>query len=262
MIVICKQEHRKRWKLELTKKFGLDICSIGDREQYQENIVLLSYSEMSKYKEVLSRIEWGLIVFDNAHELIAGYHSGNMLENEIGTLCRGKKKILLTATPMNNSLIDLYYLVHILDPTLFGGSEVLFKKKYIAHSNVHSELVRRVQMLCQRTLRRQVKTMQFTRRIVKTILITPSQEEVVLSTKMSEYFHRDVLLAFLKIKEVYIRLIFWKLLASSLPALISGFDKAKKRLQGVLEGQEELAELNSILIMQRILHRVLGVRLL
>ena len=67
-----------------------------------------------------------------------------------------------------------------------------------------------------------------------------------LSTKMSAYFHRDVLLAFPKIKEVYIRLVFWKLLASSLPALISGFDKAKKRLQGVLEGQEELAELNSI----------------
>lgn len=47
---------------------------------------------MSKYKKRLSHIEWGLIVFDSAHELITGYHSGNTLENEISALCRRKEK--------------------------------------------------------------------------------------------------------------------------------------------------------------------------
>lgn len=100
-------------------------------------------------------------------------------------------------------------------------------------------------MLCQRTLRCQVKTMQFTKRIVKTILIIPYQEEVVLSTKISAYFHRDYCLHFLRLrKSIFSYLL--KLLASSLSAFISGFDKTKKGLQGVVEGREELAERNSI----------------
>lgn len=246
LLILCNKDYMQRWVRELKEKFDITISDFN-KEENDQKIILLSYQEASQRSEEISCIDWNLCIFDNAHELIGTYQSKNIKINNIIHALKDRRKLLLTSTPMQNSVLDLYYLLRLLDNTIFGGSEELFKRKYLTNRNLEKELVDRIQMICQRTLKRQVLTIQFTNRIVRTIFVSPSQEEESLSKRMSLYFHRKPLLAFPNIKTAYIRLIYWKLMASSISALVAGFDKALERLAIITEGEEELADLNDLL---------------
>lgn len=88
--------------------------------------------------------------------------------------------------------------------------------------------------------------MQLPDRVVKTFLVYPTAAEDALSKQMSQYFHREHLAAFPKIKEHYIRLTYWKLLASSPAALHDSLAKVLRRLEKLPDVDDEQRELQEV----------------
>lgn len=69
----------------------------------------------------VTRVPWDLVVIDEAHRLRNVYKKSNKIANELRDALKGVDKLLLTATPLQNSLLELYGLVSFIDEYTFGG---------------------------------------------------------------------------------------------------------------------------------------------
>jgi adenine-specific DNA-methyltransferase len=139
----------------------------------------------------------------------------------------------LTATPLQNSLLELYGLVGILDPELFGSQEA-FQAQFLSNDDIEkrdANLRERLQHVCKRTLRRQVlQYVPFTSRFTHTADFVPSKAEEQLYEEVSAYLQREVLVALPNARRKLITLIMRKLLASSSAAIGATLAKFVARL--------------------------------
>ena len=69
----------------------------------------------------LSKIN--LVVWDEAHKLRNVFNHNNVMSNKIRNAIEPFKKILLTATPLQNNLMELYGLSMLIDDSYFGDKE-------------------------------------------------------------------------------------------------------------------------------------------
>ena len=70
----------------------------------------------------MARGRWDLVVFDEAHRLRNVYKQGaSFRAKKLRDATRPFFKVLLTATPLQNSLLELYGLVSVLDEHFFGN---------------------------------------------------------------------------------------------------------------------------------------------
>lgn len=173
---------RKQWEVELEEKFNLQ-ASILDRFTVESNlsfwkaclenrdevrIVITSYDYSSKLMQRFSNVKWDFIIIDEAHNLRNVFH-GTKRAKRLYELSKGIPKILLTATPLQNSLSDLHGLISFIDPRIFG-SEKVFNKRFIEGQD-YTELKRELIPVLYRTLRRDVgKYMDFKKRECRTIV--------------------------------------------------------------------------------------------
>ncbi len=245
LLVLCPANQLTHWQQELESKFGLMQVGL-DTVGWESGVVILSYQ--SAYNQIgsLATIAWDLCVLDQAHTLANASLSEKAIADSLYSTLLGIPKLLLTASPMQNSLLDLYYLIRFIDETAWGGTPELFRQRYLQSDQLKEELQARAQLVCQRTLKSQALTMPQIKRVVRTIVVLPSEAEDSLSQLLSAYFHRPYLAAFPKIPEHRIRLVFWKLLASSPAALHDALQKPLKRLQNIQGAYNELQELTTI----------------
>jgi len=129
-------------------------------------------------------------------------------------------KVLLTATPWQNNLMELYGLTQFIDPHIFGD-EVSFRSLFGRGNDLNdhhfADLKARLRPICQRTLRKQVtEHILYTNRLAITQDFTPSDHEQRLYDEISEYLRRDQLLAMPSSQRQLITMVFRKLLASSI----------------------------------------------
>src|SRR5690606_7274362 len=150
-----------------------------------------------------------------------------------------RKKVLLTATPLQNSILELYGLVSIIDEYVFGDLKS-FKSQY-SHQldeDDYQELRNRLQPVCKRTLRRQVLDfISYTERRAIREEFTPLPQEQQLYDWVSEYLQRPKLYALPNSQRQLMTLILRKLLASSTYAIYGTFDTLVKRLELLLQKQ-------------------------
>jgi len=133
ILVITPANLRKQWFQELFEKFFLP-CEILESKSYNayvhqdnfepfvsEKIVICSY-QFARAKAVdIARIrDWDLVVMDEAHRLRNVYKPSNVIANVLKEALEHAPKILLTATPLQNNLQELYGLVSIIDERTFG----------------------------------------------------------------------------------------------------------------------------------------------
>src|SRR5690606_38829578 len=98
-------------------------------------------------------------------------------------------KVLLTATPLQNSLLELYGLVSVLDERVFGDLES-FKSQFITGDKEVTlpQLRARLATVCKRTLRQQVQPfVSYTARRAIVQDFTPTQEEQQLRELVADY---------------------------------------------------------------------------
>jgi adenine-specific DNA-methyltransferase len=142
-------------------------------------------------------------------------------------------KLLLTATPLQNSLLELYGLVSIIDDHIFGDLRT-YKERYtyLDEENIFKELKLRLKPVCYRTLRRQVEPyIKYTRRHAILQEFTPEDNEDKLYNLVSEFLRRDNLMSLPSSQRSLIILVMRKLMASSSYAISGALETIINRLK-------------------------------
>lgn len=239
---------RKQWEVELLEKFRrqaiiLDRYTVEhDRVNIQRrlenknelSIVIASYDYSSKLIKRFPRVKWDFLIIDEAHNLRNVFHGTKRAKN-LYDLTKGIPKILLTATPLQNSLTDLHGLVSFIDPRIFG-SEKVFNRRFVEGGD-YEELKQELLPVLYRTLRRDVgKYMSFSKRTCVTVDFHLSQDEKELYDATNAFLRRDTLYSIPTANRGLIILVIRKLLASSSFALVETFEVLEKRLEKLYEG--------------------------
>ena len=252
LLIICPANLRKQWSSELQEKFSLKsvilekrsfdaILETGNLNPFTtDKIVICSYQFAKTKAPYIKHIDWDLVIIDEAHRLRNVYKPTNKISNIIRTAIESRKKILLTATPLQNSILELYGLVSIIDDYVFGDLKS-FKTQFshMLDEENYMELRERLQPICKRTLRRQVlEYIKYTKRIAILQEFFPTKDEQALYDLVSDYLARPKLYALPNSQRQLMTLILRKLLASSTYAIHDTFCSLIARLEAKLQRQE------------------------
>lgn len=238
---------RKQWELELEDKFDLSSVILDrltvehDAEDWHKKladrqsvrIVITSYDYSSKLMKRFPDVKWDFLIIDEAHNL--RNLNGTKRAKRLYELSGGIPKILLTATPLQNSLMDLYGLISFIDPRIFG-SEQVFRQRYMKDED-YDDLKRELTPVLYRTLREDVTNyMHFVKRICKTVDFELSPDEIELYERVNMFLKREVLYSIPASNRGLVILVIRKLMSSSSFALVETFEVLKKRLENLYEG--------------------------
>ena len=253
ILIITPSNLRKQWHQELQEKFFLP-CQILETRSYNEaikqgnlrpfevrdTILLCSYQFARNKASDVHSIPWDLVVIDEAHRLRNVYKPSNVIANTLKQALKDAPKLLLTATPLQNSLLELFGLVSFIDEHAFGDLKSFREQfAYLNDDRVFDMLKARLKPICHRTLRRQVTAyVSYTRRHPLVQPFTPEEGEDRLYHLVSEYLRRDNLHALPNRQRSLMTLVLRKLLASSTFAIAGALNTLSQRLQKQLKKLE------------------------
>ena len=250
ILLVVPASLRKQWSQELYDKFSLPSV-IVERKNYTdarkkgiakpfeqgESIIITSYEFAALKADDIRRGGWNLVVFDEAHRLRNVYRKdGATRAKALRDATRPFFKILLTATPLQNSLMELYGLVSVLDEHHFGDEDS-FRSQYVSGAGSKNGLVflrKRLEPICKRTLRRQVQQaglIRYTERSPLTMEYEPSDAEQRLYQDVSAYLQRSDTFAFGNKPNQLVTMVVRKILGSSTFAIGDTLAKIIERLR-------------------------------
>jgi hypothetical protein len=242
LLVICPASLRKQWALELEEKFNLpsvvldaktsrEFLKRGQSPLNQKAIVVLSYNYANKIRDELKAIQWNLVVIDEAHKLRNAYRESNKIGQGLRWATEDCRKLLLTATPLQNSLLELYGLSTLIDDHIFGDVNA-FRSQYVSAGGDLEGLRQRLSGFCRRTLRNQVtEYIRYTERRAITRPFSPTDDEHKLYEAVSDFLLRENSYAIPHRQRHLTELILRKLLASSSLAVAGTLETMKVRLE-------------------------------
>ena len=248
IIIVCPASLRKQWGFELAEKFGIasEILDAKSYNAYQREgrspfspnrVVICSYNFAAKKKSGILLHGFDLAVIDEAHKLRNVYRKSARTAADVRDALSGTKKLLLTATPFQNSLLELYGLTTVIDPNFFG-SEKTFRRDYGNGQNTE-ELRERIKPLFFRTLRNDVKEyINYTHRLPLTQKFNSTDEEYELYEAISEFLRRDDIYSVPSGQRKLTTMIIRKILASSVFALIATLTHIRERLERMLAKEQ------------------------
>lgn len=248
IIIVCPAALRKQWSYELTDKFGLPN-EILDTKNYNEyvrigrdpfslkSVIICSYNFASKKKDEIAATGFDIAVLDEAHKLRNVYKKNSVLSHNIKDAFENTKKLLLTATPFQNTLMELYGLSTVIDENIFGDSRS-FRAEYVNEEN-YSDLQQRLSPYYKRTLRKDVtEYINYTKRLAVTQYFEATDIEQQLYDEMSEFLRSDNIYAIPVRQKMLTTMMIRKILASSTYALLGTLKTIKQRLENLLEDSE------------------------
>jgi hypothetical protein len=242
LLVICPASLRKQWAMELEEKFNLPTRVLdakawreaqrsGRAPLNEKAVLILSMNYANALREDLKSIAWDLVVIDEAHKLRNAYRPSNKVGQGIRWATEDCRKLLLTATPLQNSLLELYGISTLIDEHLFGDLNS-FRSQYASAGSSISDLRLRLSGFCKRTLRNQVtEYIRYTERRPITRPFMPSDDEHALYEAVSGFLQREDSYALPQRQRHLTALILRKLLASSSQAIAATLDKLRMRLE-------------------------------
>lgn len=254
ILVLAPATLRAQWQAELKEKFDLEsvvvdgrtVRATGNCFDQTVPVVIASHPFAAGRSELTAQINWDLVIIDEAHRLRNSHKPGNKTGKALKAGLRNAPKLLLTATPLQNELTELFGLLSLLDEQILGPEEA-----FRAHFPVDPEhgglteaaskdLKNRIAPVVQRTLRRQVREyVKYTNRRSVVEDFTPSADEQSLYEDVSEYLRRNECAAIEPGKRTLLTLVYRKLLASSTYAIAPTL----RRLAETLEQRLHYAKL-------------------
>ena len=248
LLIICPASLRKQWAQELQDKFAVPAVVVDASVLRQQNVgsafsamqhlakqgvLIMSYHFAARMEAELRAIAWHAAVLDEAHKLRNAHRDSNRMGQALRRALAGRKKLLLTATPLQNSLMELYGLSTLLDEHLFGD-EKTFRKQYVNQGVDRDGLKARIANYVHRTLRKDVlEYIKYTERKTLTQPFEPTDAEHALYERISAFLQREESYALPKRQRHLTSLILRKLLASSPYAVQGTLAHIQERLQAL-----------------------------
>ncbi|MEX2527034.1 MAG: SNF2-related protein [Gemmatimonadota bacterium] len=248
LLVISPASIRKQWALELEEKFNLPVLVLDAKAHREAKrtghdplaakaVVVMSHHYANRLRDDLRSVAWDLVVIDEAHKLRNAYRPSNKVGQGIRWATEDRRKLLLTATPLQNSLLEVYGLSTLIDERLFGDVNSFRSQYATAGSNLDS-LRQRLAGFCKRTLRNQVtEYIRYTERRPLTQPFHPTDEEHALYEAVSGFLQREDSYALPRRQRHLTALILRKLLASSSVAVAATLDVLRERLKTLRDEQ-------------------------
>lgn len=260
LLIVCPASLRKQWSLELREKlnlpsfildarsYALDVKAGNPTPVARDAIVIVSYQYARNIEDQLRSIPWDVAVIDEAHKLRGCYRAKNRLGQSILRSLGGVRKILLSATPLQNSLLELYGLSKLIDDDLFGDLAT-FRSRYTGKDADPEELRARLRTWSKRTLRSHVlEYIRYTERKTLTIPFQPAENEQKLYEAVSTFLQRADSYALPQRQRELTTLVIRKLLASSSYAVAGTLETIRQRLVDLRDGLDAPSDLAEQLV--------------
>jgi len=275
VLIICPASLRNQWQDELLTKFGLE-SEVWDGPSFNkkvnsgekipltyDGIFIVSYQFVYTHLGLVEKQYWSVVVIDEAHRFRRVYRGrdASKMAYEIREIIKDKPKVLLTATPLQNNLEELYGIASFIDDKLLG-TPYSFKIKFVDPLKEQSDIAKvrleelrntirgedkndtfSISGIITRTLRKQVlEYVPFTDRSSVTFDFTPTEEEVELYEKVSAYLQRPEVAAIASTQRNLMVLVYRKLLASSSYAISETLRRLMENLKQELHLRQEEKE--------------------
>ena len=246
LLVVCPASLRKQWALELEEKFNLPAIVLdskmwreaqrkGVAPLRQKAVVIVSYAYATRIKEDIRSMAWDLVVIDEAHKLRSAYRESNKIGQALKWATSDSRKLLLTATPLQNSILELYGLSTLIDDNIFGDLNA-FRNQFTGANGDLTGLRERLGSFCKRTLRKDVtEYISYTQRKPHTQKFRSTDDEHRLYEAVTAYLLREESYAIPKRQRHLTELVLRKLLASSSQAIAGTLAVMRMRLEALRE---------------------------
>ncbi|MEZ4607459.1 MAG: SNF2-related protein [Deinococcales bacterium] len=201
ILVLCPPSLIEQWQHELSRKFGIesishdhpDFKAMGQQAWQHFPHIIASYhtAKLQQHRDAVKERLWDLVIIDEAHHLRNRRTQTWQLANDL----KKKYMLLLTATPLQNNLEELFNLVTLLKPGLLGtakhfGSTFINPKDKLSPRNLGKlhELLAEVMV----RNRRANATVRFTKRFAKTERVPLDVKEMTFYQQVSGYVRANL----------------------------------------------------------------------
>lgn len=265
ILIIAPATLRKQWSMELEEKFYLPSMILESKNfnsllantysnpfETKDHIVICSYQFAKKQIRHIERVNWDLVVMDEAHKLRNVYKASNKTAIILKAGLKNYKKLLLTATPLQNNMKELYGLISIIDDGYFGSLKSFgdrYGKTELRQESTYKELRERIKPIIHRILRSEVQEyVKYTERKAMVQEYYPSDDEQTLGEMVNEYLQRDECFGMPRSQRSLITLVLHKLLSSSTFAIAGTLQTIIDRLQNIVKENTANEEDDDILM--------------
>lgn len=256
LIIVCPAVLRKQWQEELKDKFALDSVILDSKpiklaekdgvdlfNLAESKVLICSYNLINReeYQIKLQNIRFDLVVFDEAHKL---KNDKARIYQSISGAFPTTKKILLTATPLQNNLSELYGLVNIIDDKFFPSKRTLSGNL----SDLElSQLRERLKTICQRSLRKDVASfIRYTERHSQTFNYQSTSFELQLFKELNDFIFEELVNVYDQRVIHLIKVALLKIKSSSSIAIFDTLQKIRLRIEQSLADENAVTSLDEI----------------
>ena len=259
LLVIPNADLLHQWTEMLERFYTVPYSVLTSRKEWQAHstpdhpnafiqdaVVITTYDFAADNEEAAKVVNWDLTVFEEANALSPVYQEDNKQAKALKRIAGDSFKLLLTGTPIEKNIMDLYGLIWFIDETLLPG-EKEFLARYLRRPENYPELSEQVSRYCFRTLRSQAKHYaKVTERVLLTVEYTPSKAERQLYDLLYAYINQPEKKAFPEMNQYDLALRLLGLLGSSTAAILQTIKGIAKRLRGLENAAEELTQWQEI----------------
>ncbi len=259
LIAVPNADLLMQWIDTLDRCYTIPYVVLTSREDWDKNIsedslnafeqdavILTTYVFLTDQQAAAKEIKWELTVFEEASALSSVSNEDSKQAKILKEIAEDSFKILLTGTPIEKNIMDLYGLMYFIDETVLPDAET-YMKRYLRKPENYPELAERVSKYCFRTLRVQAKQYaKIPERILVTLEYTPSPKEKKLYDLLYAYVNKEHKIAFPELNSYDLALRLLGLQSSSTAAILQTLKGIIKRLERLPDAEDELNELREI----------------
>ena len=222
------------------------LKTVNENPFEQDGIVIATYDCVYENSELAFAVNWDLTVFEEANALSSVYQQDNKQGKTLKAVAENSFKLLLTGTPIEKNIMDLYGLIYFIDETILEPEDG-FLARYLRKPENYPELAERVSKYCFRTLRSQAKRYaKLPKRIPITYEYSLSEAEQELYNRLFAYCRKEDKIAFPDMNQYDLTLMILGSQGSSTAAVLQTIGGIIKRLEKLPNGETELSEFKEI----------------
>lgn len=244
-----------QWTDLIDRYYTIPYVVLTNREQWsaavsddnpnafdQNALVITTYDFAADNESAAKEIRWDLTAFEEANALSGAYQESNKQGKALKRIAEDSFKLLLTGTPIEKNIMDLYGLIWFIDDSILPGEQE-FLSRYLRKPENYPELSELVSPYCFRTLRSQAKPYaKVPNRLLFTDEYTVSKEEQTLYDLLYAYINKPEKIAFPEMNQYDLALRLLSLQSSSTAAILQTIKGVIKRLSAISPAPDELAE--------------------
>ena len=131
LIVVPNADLLVQWQKQIENKYSIPYITISNAEQFQsagntfdrDAVILTTFDFAAQNSEEVGKIIWDLTVFEEASLLASVHKEDNKQARILKKTAEGSFKVLLTGTPIEKNILDLYGLMYFIDETILPSEQ-------------------------------------------------------------------------------------------------------------------------------------------